>query len=248
MQIFCVLILTLIFVQYGYGQNASSLSTRVRAENTIHHLTDNNGLSNGEVLNGIPLPPGNIKGDTYFLTEWLDVEIRPFKTGSIISGYKGRLNFNGDQLEFIASGGEVRVAETSKVASFSFLRNGSQFTFVNSQVVGIKSSPPQFLQVLSEGTYSLLKSVSIVVKEPTYRPDVGVGDPDYKILKRSNYFLLHHDSIQEVDLRNKKKFSQMFSSKADDVKELIEANELDLKNEDHLKLIFQRLNASASEQ
>src|SRR5688572_15892134 len=71
----------------------------VRATNTLERLQDLDGLGLGDMLYGIPQPPGKVIGDTYLNTRWKQTSMLLYDSEKLLEGYPVRYDIQLDELE-----------------------------------------------------------------------------------------------------------------------------------------------------
>ncbi len=233
----------LIFVSKSYAQ--SVVPNNIRATNTLERLFDLAGISNSDMLYGIPLPEGKVIGDTYLDLHWKNSTILLYEKDKLIEGYPVRYDIYLDELEIKAKNG-IKVLKGNKIKSFvwvdsltqvpSYFMNGKEFK--NEDNVSFTG----FFQVVSDGSLPLFKKTLIEVKKANYNVQFNVGSPDDKILKKQHFYVVKGDQAMEIPT-SKKKLLPLFGDKSDEVEKFIKENALTTTKEDHLKLIFDYYNS-----
>jgi hypothetical protein len=221
------------------GKAQAVVPANIRATNTLEKLFDYNGIDEGDILYGIPLPPGKVVGDTYLDTQWRNSNVMLYEQEKLIEGFPMRYDIHQDELEFKAKNG-IKVLAGDKVKSFvwadSITRTPAYFisgkAFRNVDDVPFTG----FFQVLAEGSVPLLKKTYIDIKKADYNVALNVGSPDDKILKKNKFYVLKENRLVELP-GSRKKFLNIFNDNAR-LEEFIKQNSLSTTNEHDLKMIW----------
>ena len=227
----------------GFAQ--AVVPPNIRAINTIERLNDYDGMTNGDLMYGIPLPEGKVIGDSYLDTHWKKSTILLYEKDKLIEGFPLRYDIFLDELEINARNG-IKVLKGNKVKSFvwfdsltttpSYFVNGKDYK--NEDNVSLTG----FFQVLSDGSSPLLKKTNIAIRRADYNVALNVGSPDDKILKKEDFYMLKGSNVIEIP-SSKKKMLTLFGDKAEVLEKYIKDNALSTTKEDNLKLIFQHYNS-----
>lgn len=226
------------------GQAQSVLPPNIRATNTLEKLFDYNGIDEGDILYGIPLPEGKVIGDTYLDTHWKNANVMLYEKEKLIVGFPMRYDIHLDELEFKGKNG-IKVLAGNKVKSFVWADSSTRTPsyFINGKAFRNEHDVPftGFFQVLTEGSLPLLKKTLIEIKKADYNVALNVGSPDDKILKKNKYFVLKENRLIELPV-SKKKFLNIFNDN-DRLEEFIKRNSLSTTNEQDLTLIIDHYNS-----
>src|SRR5689334_8425733 len=127
MRVIRLIIVLLIACQYSFSQTA--VPTQIRAKMTLEGL--GNGLSKGDLLYGVPLPPGNVIGDAYLNKTWNPAKIFMYG-GKVIDGFAVRYDIKNEVLEIKARNG-IKILETRLIQTLVWAdsTSGEQTFFVN---------------------------------------------------------------------------------------------------------------------
>jgi hypothetical protein len=235
------ILITLIAMD-GYAQ--AVVPSNIRATNTLEKLFDYNGIDEGDILYGIPLPEGKVLGDTYLDTLWRNANILLYDKEKLIEGYPVRYDIYLDELEIKGKNG-IKVLTGNKIKSFVWMDyfTNSPVYFINGKAFRNESDVPftGFLQVLSEGPVPLLKRTYIDIKKADYNIALNVGSRDDKILKKNKFYALMNDKVIELP-GSRKKFVSLFND--DKLEEFIRDNNLTTSKEEHLQIIFDHYNST----
>ena len=236
--LFCVIVLK------SYSQPVSALPNTIWAVNTIEGLNDTNGLGNGEVLYGIPIPEGKVIGDTYLNKNWMISTLLLYDRDKMLEGFPLRYDILSDELEIKAKDG-VKALRGDRVKSFIWLDSLTKAPtyFVNAKDYKDAENVTMmgFFQVLADGPSPLFKKTRIKIKKANYKVQFDVGSRDDKIIKKHDYFTLQNNHVAELP-SGKKNLLPFFGDQAAEVEKFIEVNSLNTSKETHLKAIFEHYN------
>lgn len=227
------------------AQPCSAVPKNIRAANTLDNLFDANGLSTTDNFYGIPLEPGQVRGNAYLHPGWRRTTFMLYEAEKMIEGYAARYAIDQDQFEIRTSGG-VKVLDGAKVKSFVWMDSATHAPhyFINARDLKLEDGAylSGFVQVLVEGEFTLLSNTRVLVKDPTYNEKLDMGQRDTRILKKTEYYYLHEDVIRTIP-SSKKKFFPIFGQHADDIGKFVKVNRLLLVEASHLTSIFFRYNS-----
>ncbi len=230
-------------ISVGYGQ--SVVPNNIRAANTLDRLVDLDGLSNADMLYGIPLPEGKVIGDTYLDVQWKAASILLYDKDKLIEGFPVRYDIHLNELEIKAKNG-VKVLKGDKVKSFVWIDSltNSPIYFVNAKEFKNEYNVTitGFFQVLTDGSLPLFKKTNVDVKKADYNVQLNVGSLDDKILKKHELYAVKGHRVIEVP-SSKKKLLPLFGDKSKDVEKFIKENALTTNKEYHLTNIFKHYNS-----
>ena len=236
------IILLLITALHALGQ--SVVPPNIRATNTLEKLFDYNGIDEGDILYGIPLPEGKVVGDTYMDTHWRNANVMLYEKEKLIEGFPMRYDIHLDELEFKSKSG-IKVLAGSKVKSFVWADSITRTPayFINGKSFRNEDDVPYtgFFEVLEEGSVSLLKKTYISVRKADYNVAMNVGSRDDKILKKNRYYVLKENRLVELP-SSRKKFLSIFNDNPR-LDEYIRQNSLSVTDEHDLKLIMSQYNS-----
>jgi hypothetical protein len=104
-------------------------------------------------------------------------------------------------------------------------------------VFDTSSTDENFYEVLSEGTFYLLKKTELSIKKPDYSVQFNVGSKDTVISKKQSLYYSANGKFISLPAKMKK-FLSVFGDKQQDVKSFISENQLDHTEEQDLIKIF----------
>lgn len=216
----------------------------IRATNTLEKLFDYNGIDEGDILYGIPLPEGKVVGDTYLDTHWKKANVMLYEKEALIEGFPMRYDMRLDELEFKGKNG-IKVLAGNKVKSFVWADSISRSPsyFINGKAFRNEDDVPftGFFEVLTEGSVPLLKKTNVDIKKANYNLALNVGSPDDKILKKNKYYVLMENRLVELP-GSRKKFLSIFNDNLA-LEKFIRQNALSISDEHELKVILNHYNS-----
>ena len=161
----------LLFALISLGYTQSVVPNNIRAANTLDRLVDLDGLSNADMLYGIPLPEGKVIGDTYLDVQWKAASILLYDKNKLIEGFPVRYDIHLNELEIKAKNG-VKVLKGDKVKSFVWMDSltNSPVYFVNAKEFQNEDNVTLsgFFQVLTDGALPLFKKTRVSFKKADY--------------------------------------------------------------------------------
>ncbi|MBX2898288.1 MAG: hypothetical protein KF775_01485 [Cyclobacteriaceae bacterium] len=170
----------------------TGLTPQLRSQFTLEHLASSNGLSNSDIMYGVPIAPGQVVGNVYLDEKWNKASLQLSQSEKPLEGFYVRYNLKENGIE-IRSGGRVKLISADKVKALVWIDSvtslPSYFVFGgNYQYQQSKLST--LLQVLVDGSVPLLKHIRLEIKSPTYNVATGAGSKDTKIIKKVQYLSL----------------------------------------------------------
>lgn len=214
----------------------------LRAENTLDRLSNKNGLSQGDLLYGLPIPPGSIIGDTYLDKKWNGATILLYETDKVIEGYFVKYDIKGLSVELKAKNG-IKVLDIRKVKSMIWLdsiTNQPRY-FVNAKEYNEEGTPlAGLLEVVVDGQMPLFKRTYLWEKEPNYVVAFDVGSRDKKIYKKDTFYFGKGSDI--VKITNRKNLIVAFGDMGPEMDSFIKTNKLDVSKANGVQKIFEYYN------
>jgi hypothetical protein len=227
----------------GLSQPITAVPNNLRASTTIQGITTGE-WNDGEILYGIPIPPGKTVGDGYLHQNWMISSVLLYQDDKLLEGYPVRYDIQLDELEIKGKNG-VKVLEGSKVKSFSLVDSISNRPkyYVNAREYKMADNIPLvgFFEVLADGKLPLFMKTTVAVKRANYSVHFDVGSRDDHVLKSDQYFTSIEGAVSEVPT-SKKKLLHLFGNKSFSVDKFIRINSLSITNPYHLARIFQHYN------
>lgn len=223
----------------------AQVPSQIRATNTLEGLSDG-GIGTFEQLVSLPLPPNEVKGDTYESTDWKKCKIYLAKSQKVVEVFGARYDIQSNQLEVRrTNAGEVFAVAATNINAFTFIEDGAERTFINAKRYkqdGVEASG--FFEVLADGQMPLLKLTTVYLKQPTYKKELGMGERDAQIVKSKKYFTARDKDLVPVNLKNKKKFVGLFADRAGDVSAFMEQNAIQPSRENEAAAVFNYINSA----
>lgn len=237
-----LLVLLSILLQFQvFGQWA--IPAQMRAENTLDRLSDKGGLSNSDILYGVPLPPGKVIGDNYLDKKWNKANILLYQSETVIEGYPIKYDIKSDLVEIKTSSG-IKILDIKKIKNIVWVDSVTLIPhyFVNAGEFKREGVPSRgLLEVLVDGTIPLVKKTDLFVKKPTYNAALDVGTRDTKIYpKETTYYVKEGEMIK---VKGKKDIPAAAADRANEVESFIKANKLNVNKETDLIRVFEFLNS-----
>lgn len=236
----CLAVGLLCIHEQIYSQT-SAIPERIRAQTDMNKITRPQGLNPGEVMAGIPPPPGEVIGDSHLEEDWIKGSILLYSNQRMIEGYPLKYDIQTDLFE-IKTDADVKVLEGKRVKSFlwkkdnsaspSYFVNAHEYTFDGIPLLG-------FFEVLVDGSLPLFKRTEVVIQKANYVKEFDTGSRNDKILKKVSYY---YGDQKEAFIVPKKKAHIIFKDKSEDLEQFIKTNDLSLKEEADLIRIFKHYN------
>lgn len=217
------------------AQLSSSIPTNVRAVNAIDGMKDG-GVGNGEILFGIPMPPGELVGSEFLQDEW-DNGVINTQDGKSFSNLKSRYNITKREIYFYAASGDIRVVPLNKISSIDWAKEGRFINATGFQEDGVRMDG--LLHVLVNGSKPLYKKTDIVTVEPTYRKEFDMGNKNTRLVKKHTYFTAEGSRLIRLNTKSNKKFVATMGEEAAD---FLSRNKIKVSEEENLVALFDYLN------
>jgi len=218
-----------------------AIPQQMRAENTLDRLSDKDGLGKGDILYGIPLPPGGVRGNNYLDDNWNIASLMLFESEKMVEGYKMKYDIKENAIE-VKTSKDVKMIEGEKVKNLTwrtkdsvvhYFVNAKDYTLDNTKLSG-------FLEVIVDGPTPLFKRTVVNERESTYIAAFDVGDRDRKISKKEIFYYSNNGQLFKIT--NKKSLLPAFGEHAEDVGRYIKINQLDIAKQRGLSLAFDYFN------
>ena len=152
-------------------------------------------------------------------------------TGDSIHHYPLKYNLTTDAVEVKAKNA-VKLVPLDQVQRFYWVEKGQRFDYINSSGYTIGTTPlAGYLQLLSEGPLNLFKKTFLSVQKANYRPELDVGSPEDRIIRKQIYYVARGTNMLEVKPKNIYAF---FKQHRADIKKYAKRNNLQPKREKDL--------------
>lgn len=160
----------------------------------ISHLCVSQMVSNVEAIEtggslshynmiGKKRPAPEVSGNYYLFDDWVLADIQ-LEVDNLIKDQNINLNANDGEIE-IPYGDEVRTLNRSKIKSFEVENR----KFINGKYLDASTFKDTFFEVLEDGAVGVYCQYYTDLRPPTYVPGLAVGDQNYKVLIKKNYFI-----------------------------------------------------------
>lgn len=235
------LIITILVVTCIHANAQYAVPPNIRATNTLDRLIFSEGVDVGDMLYGIPMPPGKVIGDNYLTTQWRKSNVLLFESEKMIEGYPVRYDIKADELEFKTTNG-IKVLAGSKVKSFVSVDSSKAepVFYVNAKLYNA-GGLNGFFEVVADGQLPLLKHTEIEIKKADYSEALNMGSRDDKIIKKHTFYQAVKNDIVKVP-KSRKKFLEALPDKQQEMEKFLSANSLSLSREEDLKAIYEHYN------
>ena len=215
------------------GIPGTGFYVNVGANGSNNFVTESQGVSS------------ETKGGVYFDSAWSVADIT-LNTKAKIAGSIAKLNLETNALE-INYKGQIKILPASKIYSFSW-RNATSndtVTFVNGHQYKLNGTPIEgFFEIKQTGNWSLLSKPNLVTVKSTYVAPLDAGNPNTKLVKREEFYLMNQSILMKTDLSKKKFLSQFSSELQSGIKQFLESEKIGTKKIEDLILLTEYLNTS----
>jgi len=189
-------------------------------------------------------PESRLIGDAYLLDVW--------QMGRVYLKTNHRLQDNFLNYELLYHVVEIRNGESSRYCPIDLIdslviydrTSGSQKVFLNAssfpaaegtQLVGL-------LEILVDGTISLVMYHSAWIKESNYNTALDAGSRDHKIIKEQELYYIRDHKLIPVP-KGKKDIIGFFNNQQTEIVSFIDSNRLNPKTTEDLMVILQHYNS-----
>ncbi len=128
-------------------------------------------------------PAPEVSGNYYLFDDWVLADIR-LEADNLVKDQNINLNANDGEIE-IPYGDEVRTLNRSKIKSFEVENR----RFINGKYLDASTFKDTFFEVIEDGNLGVYCQYYTDLRPPTYVPGLAVGDQNYKVLLKKNYFI-----------------------------------------------------------
>ena len=238
MTLVCILSASLT---YSLAQNANKnyLSNRYSLERmgTV-------GAMSNSVLPGLPMASPDVVGDPFSKPHFSLISALLYND-QVINGVPAKHDLVSDEFYFQTKQG-LRSLSGHQIKSFSFVDSITQkkSVYINAKDFQSKAGTPHkgFFEILYDGEMALVKKTEATVKMANYNITLNVGNRDHQVLKKVEYYYLTGDAAELVP--GPKTLTTLFGDQKAAVDKYIKINQLNLKDERHLMLVFEYYNQS----
>ncbi|MEQ8424658.1 MAG: hypothetical protein RIA63_08095 [Cyclobacteriaceae bacterium] len=223
---------------------SQAIPEQIKARSIMGQIVQSSG-GNGDIMQGIPMPPGEVIGDYYLNDTWNISTVLIYGTDAMIDGYYVKYNLKDQKLE-IKAPPVTRLLPSSKINSLVWFDSPSQkpFYFVNANEYSLDGEQQTgLLEIVVDGKLPLVRSTSLLIKKPDYNAAFNVGTNDEIIYKRPT--LYYAQDMELVKIKNKKQLLGVFEdSKA--MENYMKENSLNPNKDEDLVQIFTYYNKPPS--
>jgi hypothetical protein len=238
-----ILISGLLTVVTILGASAqTTIPQQMRTQQALNDLSHGATDRVGNVVYGVPAPPGLVVGDEYLDNKW-NVGNLMMQSGELFERYKVRYDLKNQNLEIESLSG-VKVIDSKMIRSVVWRDSETEQTryFVTAKEFKLDDAPLiGILEVLIDGPVPLLRRHTLAIKKPDYNAALDVGSRDTKIYKKSTLYFAQNNVLTEV--KGKKWPAALFGEHNARMEEFMEANKLGVKDNQDVITIFEYYNA-----
>jgi hypothetical protein len=176
-----------------------------------------------------------VEGSPYVQDDWATGTVL-LQNGTSFSNISMRLNILDKQLHFLKDGKEYIVNKDFQKVSFVNAKTGEKQVFIS----GFSDTQePALFEVLSAGKTTFLKLTNKEIKED--KP-YGSATYEHRIVNKNAYFINDGKQLAKIKLE-RKIIEDLLSDKSVAVKEFINQNKLNLRNEKDALRLFNFYNS-----
>jgi hypothetical protein len=222
----------------SYGQYA--IPPQTRSQIAMDQLSRGATNNLGNVVYGLPAPPGVVVGDVYLDPVWNLGNVL-LESGALLERYNVRYDLKAQTLE-IQTSMVVKLLDYKLLRTVVWRDNTGTRLFVNASAYKLEGSPlVGILEVLSDGNKPLLRRTTMHVKQPDYVPALDVGSRDATIYKKSAVY--YNNGGELIEVKGKKGILSALSDKGTEVEEYIKTNKLGTRSDFEIARIFDYYNS-----
>jgi hypothetical protein len=238
-----ILFLVLVVSSFSTGSFAQwSIPAQMRAENTLDRLSDRGGLSNSDILYGVPMSPGKVIGDNYLNKHWNTATILLYQSETMIEGFPVKYDLKSDLIEIKTKSG-IKILGSDKIKNIVWIDsvNSVPHYFVSATEFkrdGVESRG--LLEVIVDGKLPLLKKTEIFVKQPTYNAALDAGSKDTKIFQKEIYYSAKEKDL--IKIKSKNDILLISGDQSAQTSAFMKENKININKLPDLKRVFEFLN------
>jgi hypothetical protein len=241
-------LVTVLFIlfSHAYAFSQWAIPAKLRAENTLDRMSDKGGLSNSDILYGVPGEPGGVVGDVYLNKKWNTATILLYQSETMIEGYPVKYDVKSNLIEIKSTTG-IKILDVRKIKNMVWRDSVTTIPhyFVNANEYKKDGAPYSgLLEVLVDGPMPLLKKTELFIKQPTYNDAMGSGSKDVKIYLKPLIFYSKDGELVEV--KNKKDVLNASGGLSKEVEAFIKNNKLSISKDAGMIRAFEFINSKKS--
>ncbi|MFM9839074.1 MAG: hypothetical protein ACKVOQ_12465 [Cyclobacteriaceae bacterium] len=218
----------------------SALPNQLQAANTMERM--GSGIDKGDLMFGIPLPPGKTIADFYLTKHWNISSILLYGAEKPLEGYRVKYDAKNEWIEISTQSG-VRVLDCNQIKKILAIDSvtGSTTHFINArEFVQTEIKLTGLVELLVEGKAQLLKKTILSVRKPDYNPALAIGNRDEKIDRHESFYAAVDGKL--VKIKNNKDLISVCDKNKDAFSKFTRANKLSARREADLKRMVEFMN------
>ena len=200
------------------------------------------GANSNSVIPGLPPAPPEVIGDPFSKRNFATTKALLYNDQNI-SGVQAKYDILHDDF-YIQTKQGLRVLSGHQVKSYSFIDSltKKESTYINGKEFksGNGTAYTGFFEILSYGKMAFFKKTEASIQKANYHVALNVGRQDHQVNKKSEYYYLKNDIVEK--LPNVKNFTSIFGDQKASVDKFIKVNQLNIKDERHITLLFDHFN------
>jgi hypothetical protein len=241
MKIELIIPLTIVFLAaINVSVAQSALPNQLQAANTMERM--GSGIGKGDLIFGIPLPPGKMI-DSFYLTKHSNVSsILLYVSEKPIEGYLTRYDTKNERIEINTQNG-IRVLDCSQIKKLIAIDSvtGRTTHFINArEFAQTEIKLAGLVELLVEGKIQLLKKTILSVRKPDYNPALAIGNRDEKIDKQESFYVAVDGKL--IKIKSNKDLLSVCDKNKDAFSKFSRANKLNVRRETDLKKMVEFIN------
>jgi hypothetical protein len=218
----------------------SALPNQLQAANAMERM--GSGIGKGDLIFGIPLPPGKTIADFYLTKHWNVSSILLYGAEKPAEGYRVKYDAKNERIE-IGTQNVIRVLDCNQIKKLIAIDSvtGIATHFINAKEFDqsvIKLTG--LVELLVEGKIQLLKKTILSVRKPDYNPALAIGNRDEKIDRHESFYAAVDGKL--IKIKNNKDLLSVCDKNKDAFSKFSRANRLSARREADLKKMVEFMN------
>jgi hypothetical protein len=220
----------------------SAFPNQMQAANAMERM--GSGINKGDLIFGIPLPPGKTIADFYLTKHWNVSSILLYGAEKPAEGYRTKYDGKNEWIEISTRSG-VRVMDCGQIKKLVSIDSvtGIATHFINAKEFdqsAIKLTG--LVELLVEGKIQLLKKTILSVRKPDYNPALAIGNRDEKIDRHESFYADVDGKLAKI--KNNKDMISLRGKNKDAFSKFNRANKLNARREGDLKRMVEFMNGN----
>jgi len=236
-------LLLILSIQFCIGQTILPVSYLRNSDITERKGTGTFASADGSIPFATRTKP-KMKGNVYLTDHYNPSAFELYGNDKLVEGVTSKLDLHLNEFDIITDKG-VQVLGGNLVRTFLYRDSltQKQSVFINGKGLKTKDNVSLncFLEILSNGSITLLKRTELVFKRPDYDPVLNVGSKDPQCIKKVNLLYAQNNIVEE--LPGKKSIPSIFGNAEADVQKFIKTNQLNLAKENNIIALFEYYNS-----